>query len=197
MKRYFAAILWILATLSSSVLALDLTPRETVLNDKGPLIRRYFFQDTDKRLSFRIDSEMTVTGSADAATFHFTDLKNSSTKLMQSSVTPQGAFDEKNLDLYRKAARALISAEAKDVKAEEAKSDAVIINGWTSLQFTFTYTLFGFPYRQSVTFINCTPTEQLIFDVMAPESDYAKTYRRSYLVLNSISDYAPNENGPT
>ncbi len=197
MKNYIAATLWLLTTFSSPVLALDLTPRETVLSNKGPLIRRHFFQDTDKRLTFRIDSEMTVTGGANSAVFHFTDLKNSITRLTRSSMTPEATFDEKNLDLYQKAARALVSPEAKDVKVEEQKSDAVVINGWTSLQFTFTYTLFGFPYRQSVTFVNYSPTEQWIFDVMAPEADYAKTYRRSYLVLNSISDYAPNENGPT
>ena len=59
-----------------------------------------------------------------------------------------------------------------------------------------TYKLFGSAYRESVTFFNYSPTEQLVFDVRSPDADYEKTYSRSYRVLNSLSDFV-GESGPT
>ena len=159
-------------------------------------MRRYFFQDEGKRLLFRIDGNMTVGGSANEALFRFSDIHDAAMKLSKSRMTPQTAFDEKGLKLYRPAAQSYVPAQATDVQITEENSDAIPINGWVDHQFMLTYKLFGFPYRESVTFFNYSPAEQLVFDVRSPAADYEKTYSRSYRVLNSLSDFV-GVPGPT
>lgn len=167
-----------------------------MIEKDGPPVRRYFFQDEGKRLLFRIDGNMTVGGSANEAVFRFSDIHDAAMKLSKSKMAPQTAFDEKGLKLYRPAAQSYVPAQATEVLITEEKPDAVPINGWVSHQFILTYKLFGSPYRESVTFVNYSPTEQLVFDVRSPDTDYAKAYSRSYRVLNSLSDFA-GEPGPS
>ena len=58
--------------------------------------------------------------------------------------------------------------------------------------------MFGVPCRQSVTFLNYSATEQLVFDVTSEAKGYEKAYARGYSVLNSFSDYVPGRAaGPT
>ena len=141
---------------------------------------------------------MTVNGSSNQAMFGFEDIRNATMRLTRSSLTPQTPFDEKNLELYRAATRGFIPAQATDIQITEERSDAIPINGWVSHQFVVSYKMFDFPYRQSVTFFNYSATEQIVFDVSAPEADYEKAYARSYRVLNSLSDYVPGaEVGPS
>jgi hypothetical protein len=198
MKKLITAALLLVGLLSGNVHALDLTPHEIASSGDGPLAQRYFFQDGGKRITFSIASSMTVSGSSDATSFGFNDVKTGSVKLSKSRMNPELPFDEKNLELYRAAARMLLPPEAKDVLLAGEKPNAISMNGWTSHQFDFTYSLFGFPYRRSVTFLNYSEKEQIIFDVSAPAPDYEKSYARGYRVLNSLSDLpADRTSGPT
>ena len=190
------ALIFSIAVCLTTARALNLQPREVPVEKDGPPIRRYFFQDEGKRLLFRIDGNMTVGGSAAEAVFRFSDIHDAAMKLSKSRMTPEIAFDEKGLKLYRPAAQSYVPAQATDVQMIEENSDAIPINNWTDHQFIFTYKLFGTPYRESVTFFNYSPTEQLVFDVRSREADYEKTYSRSYRVLNSLSDFAGTP-GPT
>lgn len=197
MKRTFASLA-VASVCLNTAFAINLQPRETTVEKDGPPVRRYFFTDETKQVLFRIDSKMTVSGSTNQAVFNFQDIRNASMRLTTSGMTPQTPFDEKNLELYRAAMRGFVPADAKDVQITEEKSDAVPINGWISHQFVAIYKLFNFPYRHSVTFFNYSATQQLVFDVVAPESDYEKVYARSYRVLNSLSDFVPaHEAGPS
>ncbi len=193
MKK-FAIVLFAAFALTGSAFAIDFNPRQVEVDHHGPPLHKYFFREGPTRLVFRIDSNMSVSGGSTEASFRFEDLKNSSMKLTASSLSPQAPFDQKNQELYRNAARAFIPVEATDVKMEEEKPNTIVINGWSSEQITFSYKMFGFPYQRSITFINYSPTEQWIFDVTAPNADFEKTYRRSYQVLNSLSD-APSAQG--
>lgn len=198
MKKLITAALLLIGLVSGKVHALDLTPHEVTPGSDGPQMKRYFFQDGSKRLTFRIASNMTVGGANDTAAFGFNDVKTGAMKLSKSRFNSEVAFDEKNLEIYRTAARALLPPDAKNVQLEGEKPNAVAINGWTSHQFSFTYNLFGFPYRRSVTFLNYSEKEQIIFDVSAPAPDYEKSYARGYRVLNSLSDLpADRTSGPT
>jgi len=198
MKKLIAAALCFFGTIPSSIYALDLTPHEIAASNDGPPIQRFFFQDEAKRMSFRIDNKMTVSGGNDSAMFRFSDIKNAGVKLSKSQIKPDLLFDEKNLESYRATVRAFSPPDAKETRIEEEKSAAIAINGWTSYQFVLTYNLFGFPYRRSITFLNYSKQEQLIFDISAPESDYQKVYARGYKILNSLSDLsASNSTGPT
>ena len=198
MKKLISAALLLFGAFLNGTYALDLTPHEISLTNDGPPVKRYFFQDLGKRMSFRIDNKMTVSGASDSAVFRFGDIKTAGMTLSKSRINPEVPFDEKNLESYRAAARAFLPPDAKNAQLEEEKPNAVAINGWTSQQFIFTYNLFGFPYRRSVTFLNYGEKEQIIFDVSASTPDYEKTYARGYRVLNSLSDLsADSKSGPT
>jgi hypothetical protein len=197
MKKSIAVALC-LGTIPSSIFALDLTPHEIAASKDGSPVQRFFFQDESKRMSFRIDNKMAVSGANDSAVFRFNDIKNAGVKLSKSRTNPEVLFDEKNLESYRAITRTFLPSEAKDPQIEDEKPAAIAINGWNSYQFVLTYKLFGFPYRRSITFLNYNGKEQLIFDVSAPESDYQKVYARGYKILNSLSDLsASNNTGPT
>ena len=178
--------------------ALNLQPQEVTIEKDGPPVRRYFFVDESKRVLFRIDGRMSVSGSATQAVFHFSDIRNANMRLTRSAIKPDIGFDERNLELYRSTARRYVPAQANDVQIVEERSDAIPINGWANHQFVVTYKLFGIPYRQSVTFFNYSATEQLVFDVTSEAKEYEKAYARGYSVLNSFSDYVPGRDaGPT
>lgn len=197
-KKWYTAALLLFGMISRGAFALDLTPHEIAASKDGPPVQRFFFQDEGKRMSFRIDNKMTVSGANDAALFRFNDIKNGAVNLSKSRMNPAALFDEKNLESYRATARAFLPADAKGTQIEEEKTAAIAINGWTSYQFILTYHLFGFPYRRSITFLNYNEKEQLVFDVSAPDPDYQKVYPRGYKILNSLSDLAANnDTGPT
>ena len=189
-------LIFSVATCLSNARALNLQPREVTVEKDGPPVRRYFFQDEGKRLLFHIDGRMSVSGSANEAVFRFSDIHDAAMKLSKSGMKPQTAFDEKNLKLYRAAAQSYAPPQATEVQIAEENAAAIPINGWINHQFVLSYKLFGFAYRESITFFNYSPTEQLVFDVRSPDADYAKTYGRSYRVLNSLSDFVGTA-GPT
>jgi hypothetical protein len=180
-----------------AVSALNLQPQEITVEKDGPPVRRYFFTDQSKKILFRIDGRMTVTGSANQAIFHFADIRNATSRLTKSAMTPETTFAAKNLELYRTAVRGFIPADATNVQSLEERSDAIPINGWASHQFLVNYKMFGTGYRQSVTFVNYSATEQLVFDVMSEDKDYEKAYARSYSVLNSLCDYVAGREDPS
>ena len=198
MKKIITAALLLAGALLSAAHALDLTPHEIALANDGPPIRRYFFQDADKRLGFRMDDKMTASGERDLVVFRFADIKTAAMKLSKSRIKPEVLFDEKHLESYRATARTFLPSDAKDVRIEEEKADAIAINGWTSRQFVFTFSLFSIPYRRSITFLNYTGKEQIVLDIGAAASEYQKTYFRGYRVLNSLSELTPDSaSGPT
>jgi hypothetical protein len=198
MKPFLIAAILLAGAISSEVYALDLTPHEIAVSSTGPPIKRYFFEDASKRVTFRMDNQMAVSGTSETAAFRFNDLKSAGMTLSKSSLKPEMRFDKNNLDPYRSVARGFVPQNATGTQLESERTDAVAINGWTSHQFIFSYTLFGFPYRRSVTFINYSEREQLIFGISATAVDYERTYMRGYRVLNSLSDLVPGSaEGPT
>jgi hypothetical protein len=198
MKRIMLAALLSTGALLSEVRALDLTPHEITPANDGPTIRRYFFQDGNKRLGFRMDDKMSASGASDSVAFRFNDIKTAAMKLSMSPMTPEVLFDEKHLESYRATARTFLPPGAKDVRIEEETADAIVINGWTGRQFVFAYSLSNIPYRRSITFLNYSGKEQIILDVGAAASEYEKTYFRGYRVLNSLSELtSESASGPT
>lgn len=197
-KSVFAAAFLLTGfSLVAPVHALDLTPRAITTSYNGFRVNRYFFEDSGKQMGFRIDSKMTVKGTTASAAFKFEDLTNASMQIVKSPKSPEAPFADKEIELYRAHARALVPANATDVEIEQENRDAIAINGWTSHQFLFTYKLFGVPYRRSVIFLNYNKTEQLILDVSAPALEFELVYLRSYQVLNSLSERRASDSGVT
>ncbi len=186
MKNLAAALLLGLTLFSTSAQALNLKPHRILIGGDGPARERHYFQDDDKRLAFRIDGKMRVSGSSDVATFRFTDLNAAVMRLMKSPSSPNIPFSEKGPKSYEAVARTLLPSDATNVELAETKPGAVSINGWTSLQFIYTYEFFGLSYRRAITFLNFDANEQFIFDVSARENNFGNAYGRGYRVLNSL-----------
>ncbi|MEO6971652.1 MAG: hypothetical protein ABI217_12250 [Chthoniobacterales bacterium] len=157
-----------------------------VVESDGPPQPRYFFQDTDRRLGFRIDPKMTVSGSAAAASFQFTDLRSASMRLRKSAGPLDVPIDEKGIEKYQTVARTFVPTDATEVQLVDQVPGAVAINGWESVQFAYTYKLFGATYRRAITFLNLPEHEQLVFEVTAGSDDFKKAYAPAYRVINSI-----------
>jgi hypothetical protein len=197
MKKWYVAAL-LFGLISTRAHALDLTPSEISISNDGPPVRRYFFQDEGKRVSYRIDNKMTVKGTSESVAFAFNDIITAEMEWSESPVRPVLSFDAKNLGVYRTAARTFLPPDATDIQLDEEKAEAIAINGWTSRQFIFTYKLFGVARRRSVTFVNLRPQEQVVFEISAAAADYEKAYARGYRVLNSISEMpSMSRPGPT
>lgn len=199
MKKYLAPVAALLfGMFTTGASALDLTPHEITITEEGPPVQRYFFQDEGRQLSFKIDDQMMVTGSSNSVTFRFRDLHTAGMKLSKSPLPASLSFEEKNAETYRTSARTFLPKDAAAVKSEGETPDALAINGWTSRQYTFTYTLFGVPYRSTITFVNFNAQEQFVFDVSGAVTDHTKAYARSYRVLNSLGELKKTSTtGPT
>lgn len=198
MKKTIATTLILIGGFFGEARALDLTPHEIAITNDGPPAKRYFFEDGQKRMAFRIDTKMTVSGNSESSAFRFDDITGAGMKLSKSGLKPAAPFDEKNLESYRAAARTFVPPNAANIQIDEEKSNAIAINGWTSRQFVFSYNLFGVPYRRSITFLNYDASEQLVLDISAAAPDYEKTYLRGYRILNSLSDLTTaSSSGPT
>ena len=196
-KKILAGTLLFAGAIISTQAALDLTPNEIKASNDGPPAKRYFFRDADKRLTFRIDDKMSVSGGSGAIAFLFQDINGAIFKMAHSPLGAAVPFDEKNLPAYLNAARSFVPADATEVKMDAEVNNPISINRWTSHQYSFSYKLFGFAHRRSIIFLNYSEAEQLVLEVSAGAADYEKTYARGYRVLNSISDTPVNPDGPT
>lgn len=198
MRTSIATAFLLSGVLLSQVNAIDLTPHEVATSNDGPPGKRYFFQDASKRLGFRMDDKMTASGANDSASFRFSDLQTATMKLLKSPLKPELLLDSRNAESFQTTARTFLPRDAKEVRMEEDKPGAIAINGWTSRQFIFSYTMFSIPYRRSITFLNYSEKEQIILDIGAAASDYQKAYVRGYRVLNSLSELTTESgSGPT
>ena len=177
--------------------ALDLTPHPVVGAMNNLRVSRYFFDDLGKQMAFRIDNNMTVKGNSNSASFKFTDLRNADMQIVKAARNPGSSFVEKELEIYRANARALVPGNATDIQVDKENTNAIPINGWTSYQFVFSYKLFGFAYRRSVTFVNYSKTEQLVIDVRAPAPEFDVVSIRGYQVINSLSELRKEFSGKT
>lgn len=197
MKKSIFASLFLVCLSQAPADALDLTPHAVTTAINNLRVNRYFFDDAGRQMGFRIDNNMTVKGTSASADFNFRDLRSADMQIIKSRRNPEMLFGEKELEIYRGDARAVLPTDATDVQLDREKSGAIPINGWTSYQFVFSYKLFGFAYRRTVTFVNYNRTEQLIVDVSAQVPEFELASLRSYQVLNSLSELRINSSGST
>jgi hypothetical protein len=171
--------------------ALDLTPNPVVAGvySNG----HYYFQATGKRVGFRLDADTEVSGNSGEADFRFKDVVSAAMKIVKSPLTPEIGFDGQGLPRYRQAAQGNVPQGATEVALTEENPEVVPINEWHSHQYVFAYNFYGVAYRESVTFLCYSAKEQLMIVVTARPNDYARIYRRSYLVLNSFYEILPGD----
>ena len=192
MRKSVFTVLFCVGVLSGEANGLNLTPLRIMITNDGPPQERYFFQDADKRLGFRIDRKMTVSGSNDLAIFRFSDFNAATMRLLKSPAPASVPFDQKGLESYQTVARTLLPPDAANVQLVQIIPDAISINGWKSAQFIYSYDLSGLSYRRAIAFLNFRENQQFVFDVSARAENYDKVYSRGYRVLNSLFELPPS-----
>ncbi len=173
----------LLFALSACAPALDLSPSFADVFADGITLRRPYFADGAKKYAVTINAETEVLPYEDGALFKFTKLKNSEMRLRPSPFRVEMKFSPDTLDRYEEAARKLLPQAAKDVTLEQQTKNPLPVNGWESHRFVFKYTTPVGEVRESITFLNITPADQVVVQVSAPDRSFADASDRAFDII--------------
>lgn len=162
-----------------SVSALDLTPSFINITADGIVIRRPYFPDGATKYSVTLDMETELTAYEDGALFRFTKSNHGEMRLRPSSFSTTVTFGPDTLDRYEEAARKLLPQIAEKVTLVEQVKNPWPINHWQSHRFIFTYGTSTGEIHESITFLNITPSQQVIVQVYAMTKDFADVAGRA------------------
>ncbi len=181
----------LLAFSALSAPALDLSPQYVNTESDGVTIRRPYFADGGKKYSVTLNIETELLPYEDGALFRFVKVKGAEMRLRPSSFGVEMKFDDENADRYRQAARKLLPQIAESVVLEHETPNPLPINGWQSQRFVFKYKTTAGEVRESITFLNITPTQQVIVQVYAPEKDFADASDRAWDIIRRWHELKP------
>ena len=176
--------------------AIDLVPRYVSTMNDGVVSQRPYFADGDKKYAVKLDSETKLTESEGGASFRFDKFPGAMLRLRQSPIPAQVAFAPESLERYQQAARALLSGGAEDIVFLESTPNPLPINNWQSYRFTFSYHVAGETRRQSVTFLDLNPTEQIVIQTASSERNFAEISARAYNIIRRWHEVVPAEETP-
>ena len=186
----------LLTGLPLSAGAIDLTPHYISHMTEGVVVRRPYFADGGKKYGIKLDPETKLTASEGGAIFRFEKFPEATTRLRSSSVPAQTGFGPETFELYRQAALLLLPAGATAAEIIGNEADAYPINGWSSLRLTFSYRIGNFVRRQSITFLNLKPTEQIVIQTAASESNFDEVTARTFNIIRRWHEIVPEEEQP-
>ncbi len=158
-------------------------------NVEGPDVRRTYFSIGAKRMAFGVPKGCRL--SSDEGGFVLLPPRNSldgEIRIGRSDFTPD--FDlAANALKYRDAASADIPKGATNVSVEQPVLNVFPYNGWRSLRFTWSYSLYGRPLVRTVTFLNLEIGVQMVVTTVAAKTDaekiseIARQFMRSWWVM--------------
>lgn len=195
MKAPYLALL-INAALVLSAGAIDLVPRYVSTMNDGVVSQRPYFADGEKKYAVKIDSETKLTEFEGGASFRFDKFPGAMLRLRQSPIPAQIAFAPESLDRYQQAARALLSTGAEEIALLEGTPNPLPINNWQSYRFTFSYRIAGETRRQSVTFLDLKPTEQIVIQTASSERDFDEISERAFNIIRRWHEVVPADEMP-
>lgn len=178
--RIHVCLLLTLGALSAS--ALDLTPSFVTTLSDGVAIRRPYFSDGDKKYSVTINVETELTPYEDGALFRFIKLSRAEMRLRPSSFSTEIKFAD-NLDRYQEAARKLLPQDAENIVLDQQMANPLPINAWQSHRFIFSYSSPSGQVRQSITFLNILPKQQVIVQITSMAKDFPDASERGHDII--------------
>jgi hypothetical protein len=178
-----------LTALSAS--ALDLTPHFTLTNADGVTIRRPYFVDGSKKYAVTLNVDTELVPYEDGALFKFLKLKNAEMRLRPSAFSTEVNFEPATLDRYQEAARKLLPQIAQDVVLIEQVPNPITINRWKSHRFHYKYKTALGEVRESITFLNITPNQQVIMQVYSMEKDFTDAAERAWDIIRRWHELDP------
>ena len=85
---------------------------------------------------------------------------------------------------------------AADVALVASEANPFPINHWESLRITFSYQVANQSHRQSVTFLNLKPTEQIVVQTTADERNFEEVSTRAFNIIRRWHEILPEESAP-
>ncbi len=193
-RRYLSITL--LAGLTLSANATDLTPHYISHLDDGVVINRPYFADGGKKFGIKVDGDTKLTASDGGALFRFDKIPEATMRLRSSALPAQTGFAPETFEIYRQAALALMPPGATAIEIVGNEANPYPINGWSSLRLTFAYRIADTARRQSVTFLNLKPTEQIVIQTAANEATFDEVSARTFNIIRRWHEIVPEEEQP-
>ena len=173
--------------------ATDLIPHYISTMTDGVVVRRPYFADGEKKYAVKLDTETKLTESEGGASFRFDKFPGAMMRLRGSPISAQIAFGPDSLARYQQAARELLPAEAQEIVFVESAPNPLPINNWQSYRFTFSYHVASEARRQSITFLDLKPTEQIVIQTASSERDFNEISARAFNIIRRWHEVVPED----
>ena len=181
----------ILAATALPSVALDLSPRFITTVADGVAIRRPYFADGDKKYSLKLNVETELTPFEDGALFRFVKLSHAEMRLRPSPMSVELKIEAESQAQYEQAALRLLPSDAEGVVLDQVTANPLPMNGWTGVRFTFHYRMPTGEVRESVTFLNIVPTQQVVVQTASLAKDFPDASDRAYDIIRRWHEMDP------
>ena len=176
-----------------AVMAIDLTPHivQRVMHQ-----RSYdcpYFLDGKTRYTVNLPFGASVWGEKGVAHFNFADTDGAGFVMQSSPLTPGLPFSGPSLEVYRRTALSFIPDKATDPAIAKEKPNSLAINEWGSFEFIVTSNIPGMRMMQSVTFLNFSPSDQIVLVTTAGANHFKEAVTKSSEIMRSFRKVEPNE----
>ena len=161
--------------------AIDFTPQYAESVQDGFPVRRLYFAQDKQRIYLAVPKDWSVAGNGQRGTFTPAAIPQGLVTLENSPLPANLPFDEKGLEIYRKAAAEVVPSGATEITTSAEKINEVQLNGWTSFEIAF----YGQNFTRSVLFINLDQERQMRFRVEARKEHFDKLYAQARATLGS------------
>ncbi len=185
------AIAFAFVTGTLSLSALDLTPNFAPMASDGIVLTNPFFTDGGKKYGVILNMDTELTSYGDGAKFKFTKLDHAEMILRHSPFDVNVKFGPDTLDAYEQAARKMLPQVAEGVTLERQLKNPLPMNAWESHRFIFKYTTPAGVSRESITFLNILPGEQVVMQVYAKDAQFENAAARADDVIRRWYEVDP------
>ena len=179
------------AALIANAAAIDFSPQYSESVQDGFPVRRLYFSDDKQHIYLTVPKSWQISGNGQRGIFTPPEMPQALVTWENSPLKAQIPFDEKGLEVYRKAAFAVVPTGAVAVKADFEKLNELHLNGWTSFEMEFSYEYFGQSFLKSVIFLNLDQEKQLRLQVVARKENFEKFYPQARGTLSSWFSPSP------
>jgi len=171
--------------LACSAPGIDFTPRYMAESADGFVIRRPYFADGGKNYGIKLDGDTELSAQGGGAYFKFNKFTYATMTWRPSPFTPAASFDEGYLPQYAAAAIQFLPKGSSHAKVEGEEDNVYPINHWICHRYTISYVFFGFPMRDTVTFLNLNDKEQFVIQVSSRDLDFQAITGKSWDIIRS------------
>ena len=113
------------------------------------------------------------------------NLSNCEIRVSKSPLTPQTAFNESTLDIYRNSVKSLIPRDAVNLRIIEEKPSPLPVFNWKDYEFVASYNLYGELFKRSMIFISLNPKEQILVSAVSPDISYEFVHKTALELMFS------------